>query len=75
MDESNMSHYTSSIRAIKCVMYTKYYCYQMKQYEKLNSTWELRGCMDAEYSGDNSTQKIVTVYVVLINRVGIVWRS
>ena len=32
----------------------------------INGTWELHGYSDADYAGDNDTQKSVTVYIVLI---------
>ena len=41
----------------------------MKTEGNLNIPWELHGCSDTQYAGDRNTQKTVTGYVVLINRV------
>ena len=40
----------------------------MKPYKNLNGPWELCGCSNTDYVGDNDTQKIVTGYIVLVNR-------
>ena len=39
----------------------------MKPDGNINGPWELRGCSDVNYTGDNDTRKIVTGYIVLIN--------
>ena len=40
----------------------------MKPDGNTNRPWELRGYSDADYVGNNDTQKIVIGYIVLINR-------
>ena len=55
-----MSPYKALIRAIKYVIGTKYYCYQMKPDANINVPWELCVYSDADYAGDNDTQKSVT---------------
>ena len=75
MDEANMSHYKALLRTIKYSIYTKDYCYQIKPDGNINGPWELRGCSDANYAGDNDTQKIVIGYIVLINGAFIAWCS
>ena len=60
MDEANMIHYKFLLPAIKYVIDTKDYCYQMKPYRNINGPWELRGNSDAHYAGDNDTWKSVT---------------
>ena len=47
----------------------------MKPDRKLNEPLELCGYIDAEYAGDNYSQKSVTRYIVLINGVVIAWCS
>ena len=64
-----MSHYKSLIHEIKYVIYARYYCYQMKLEENLNEPWELRGYSDTYCTGDNDSQKIVTGYIFIMNRV------
>ena len=70
-----MSHYKALLHVIKYVINTNDYCYQMKPYRNLNGLWELRGYSDSDNSGDNNTQKIVTVYIIIINRLVIAWHS
>ena len=47
----------------------------MKPDGNINGLWELRGYSDADYTGDNITQKILTGYIVLINGAVIDWPS
>ena len=47
----------------------------MKTDVKINGSWYLPGYIDTYYTGNNHTLKIVTLYIVLINRVIIVWHS
>ena len=74
MDESNTSHYKALTRAIKYVINTKYYFYQMKPDRNINVPWELCGYSDVDYEGDNNTQKSVIGYIVIINGEVIAWR-
>ena len=55
MDKANMSHYKALIRAIKFVIDTKDYLYQMKLDRNTNVTWELCGYSDVDYVGYNYT--------------------
>ena len=75
MYKANMRHYKDLLRAIKYVIDTKYYLFQMKLDRNLNGPWELRGYSDIDYARDNDIQKKVPGYIVLINRVVISWRS
>ena len=75
MDEANVMDYKSLPREIKYVVDTKNYCFQMKLEENLNVPWELCGYSDTDCVGDNDNQKIVTVYIVLLNRIVMVWIS
>ena len=43
MYESKMIHYKAILRSKKCVIDTKYYCYQMKPYGNTNRPWEIHG--------------------------------
>ena len=45
----------------------------MKPVENLNVPYEILGYIDIEYSGYNYTQKRVTIYSVLTNRVVVAW--
>ena len=47
----------------------------MKPDVNMNRPWEQRGYSDTDYAGDNYTCKIVTGYIVLINRAVIAWHS
>ena len=69
-----MSHYKTLLLSIKYMIDTHNYCYHMKPGGKLNVPRELRGYGDTDYAVDNDTRKSVTGYIVLINRVFIVWR-
>ena len=68
-----MSNYKTILRAIKYVLGTKYYFYQMKPEVNLNLQWELCVYSDADYSGDNYTRKIMTGYIVIVDGVAIDW--
>ena len=73
MYKSNMNHYKALLSAIKYVIDTKYYCCRMKPDRNINGPWELCGYSDVDYAGYNDTRKIVTSYIVLINRSVISW--
>ena len=47
----------------------------MKIEKIINRLWELRGYSDADYVGDNDTQKSMTRCIVMINRAVIAWHS
>ena len=47
----------------------------MKPDGNLNIPWELCGYSDRDYTGDINTQRIVTVYILLINIFFIAWHS
>ena len=46
-----MSHYNSLLHAIKYVIDTKYYFYQMKPDGNINGPREIFGYSDADYAG------------------------
>ena len=55
-----MIHYKALLNAIKYIIDTKYYCYQMKPDRNINVIWELHGYSDVDYEVDNETWKSVT---------------
>ena len=59
MEKSNMSHYKSLLRSIKYVIEKNYNFFHMKLDGNINGPWELRVYIDADYAGDNDTQKSV----------------
>ena len=63
MDEANMIHYKSLLRATKYVIETKYYFWQMKTDRNINGPWELSVYSDADYTGDNDSRKSVIGYI------------
>ena len=67
MDKENMIHYKYPLCAIKYIFHTKDYFYQMKLDVNINGPWELCIYCDADYVGDNDTNKSVTIYIVLVN--------
>ena len=69
-----MSHYKSLLRSIKYVIEKNYNFFHMKLDGNINGPWDLCGYIDADYAGDNDIWKIVTRYIVLINRAVIAWR-
>ena len=73
--KANMSHYKSLLLTIKYSINTEYFFCQIKPYININVTWELHGYSYEDYAGDNYTRKIVTGYIVLINRALIAWCS
>ena len=60
---------------IMYVIDKKYYWCQVKTDGKLNVSWELCCYSDADYAGDNDTQKSVTGYIIIINRLVVDWHS
>ena len=62
-----MSQYKALIHAIRYVIDTEDYFYQINSYRNITVPWELHGYIDADYAGDNDTRKCVTVYIVQIN--------
>ena len=64
-----MSHLKSLLCTIKYITDTKDYCYQMKPEGNLNEPWELCDYSDADYTGNNNTQKSVTRYTIISNEV------
>ena len=61
-----MINYKALLHAIKYIVDTKYYFYQMKPDVNINGPWELCGNSYADYAGDNDTLKSVTGYIFLI---------
>ena len=55
-----MSHYNALLCAIKYVIYTKHDFYQIKLDGNTNVPWEPCSYSDADYAGDNDTQKSMT---------------
>ena len=45
----------------------------MNQDVNINGSWELRGYIDADYTGDNDIHKSVSRYIVLINVSVVTW--
>ena len=56
-----MSHFNGILHATKYAINTKYYFYDTKQDVNLNEPRELYGYSDADFVGDNDTQKTMTV--------------
>ena len=52
MEKLNMSHYKYFLHAIKHVIDTNDYYYQMKPDRNINGPWYLCGYSDTDYTGD-----------------------
>ena len=62
-----MIHYKAILCEIKYIFDIKDYCYHMKPDGNINGLWELRGYSEADYTGDDITQKSLTGYIIIIN--------
>ena len=74
MDEANTIHYKALLHAIKYIIDTKDYFYQMKPDRNINGLWEIRG-YSYRTTREIMTQKNVTGYIVTINRAINDWLS
>ena len=55
MDKSNMNQYKTLLHAIKYMIDTKHYSYQVKPDRNLNGTWEIHVYSDTDKSGNNNS--------------------
>ena len=68
-----MMYYKAILRKIKYDIDTKDNSYQMKLDANLSVIWKLHAYSDADYAGDNNTQKSVKGCIVIFNGLVIIW--